>query len=43
MLADKEARIQQLEEQVVDLREQIVAHNMDSEKTSVAALSKVCG
>ncbi len=42
ILADKDEKIIDLQQQVMQLREQLIAANMDSEKASVAALTKVC-
>ena len=41
LLSDKDARIAQLQQQIVEQRDVIAAHDLDSEKTSVIALSKV--
>jgi chromosome segregation ATPase len=40
ILADKDMRIQEQQEQILQMRDQLIAANMDSEKASVAALSK---
>ena len=42
ILSDKDEKIIDLQQQVMQLREQLIAANMDSEKASVAALTKVC-
>ena len=39
-LADKDAQIAELHQELRDLNERLVASNMDTEKTSVAALSR---
>jgi hypothetical protein len=41
ILADKDERIYSLQEQLVQMREQLVAANMDTEKSSVSMLTKV--
>ena len=43
VLADKDSKIADHQQHIMELRERIAAHDMDSEKTSVIALSKVGG
>ena len=41
ILAEKDSRIQQLQQQIGEQRELIARQDLDSEKTSIAALTKV--
>ncbi len=41
ILQDKDERIYELQEQILKLRDQLIAANVDSDKTSVAMLTKV--
>ena len=41
LLADKDERILELQRQLVRAREELVAANMDTDKTSVVVLTKV--
>lgn len=41
ILAQKDDDVMELQGEVMRLKEQLIAANMDSEKTSVAALTKV--
>lgn len=41
ILQDKDKRIYELQEQILKLRDQLIAANVDSDKTSVAMLTKV--